>query len=126
MDKTGKYNISDFDLVELCGLDPQESCRRAFFLQEKLSDVLTSIESHIEVTAMSSFGEQKPKAEVYINDDNGIECSVRVTPTDLLIAQFVGFAEALGLAYEDVSVDYDEDGTLIYWTHRKEDVLNNI
>ena len=123
---TKKYEISDFESSELCGLDSKELCRRALFLQDKLSDVLTSIESHIEVAAIQVFGEQKVEVEVTINHEGGIECSIDMPSKDLALSLYVQFAEELGLDYEDLSIEPNKQNTFLYWTYEKEDVLNNI
>lgn len=121
-----KYKISDFDLSELSGLDLEESCRRALFLQDKVSDVLTSIETTIELTAMLLFGEQKVEVEVFINNEGGIECRVDIPSKDIPLSLYVQFAEKLNLEYEDISITPSKQSTLLYWTYEKKEILNNI
>lgn len=123
---TKKYEISDFETPELCNLDVKESCRRAFFLRDKLNDILTSIESHIEVNVNIVLGVVNSETQVSFNDEDGIDCCVKIPSIDLSIAQFVQFAEDLGLDSDEVSMESKKDGLLLYWEIKKEDVLNTI
>ena len=119
MDKKEMYEISDFDCMKLCNLDLVELHRRALFLQEKLNDVLASIESNITSSAKLIFEEKEPQSEVSIHDDGSIGCSVQLTHDEVPLAQVADFADQLDLDIRDISIDL-EDGVFLYWTLLKE------
>lgn len=121
-----KYEISDFEMSELLDLDLNALYWRCFLLQDKLNDVLHAMYAEVCVNVQEVFKDPDPDVQVSFNEDNGIDCCVKISSTDFTIEEVVRFADALGLEHDAVSVEPDKAGTCFFWQCKKKDISYNL